>query len=125
MGTRTKAMVAITIALLVILAVKSLLIDPVTELDIDSKKYHDFVLENIEENYDNVIKPLISYKIVDINQITEDGETIILKRISQAEGWNSEAIKGQYQATVRFYFLGIFPYRDIEVQIKGGVVNGD
>lgn len=125
MNSRIRNMLVITIFFVIILLVKSLWLDPVGQLDGDMKKYHDFVLLNVESSYDSILKPIISYRIVDIKQVTADGETIILTKDIENNQWVSETLEGQYRAKIRFYFMHILPYRDTQVQIKGGTENGN
>lgn len=118
-------MVAITLVLLAILILKSLWIDPVSNLEGDMDKYSQFALEVGPKVHNSIFlkPPLIVYRVISVKQGEEEANTTILYKLNHEGEYLTEEIQGSYSAKVRVYFLGIFPYRDI--QIKGGLNDGN
>ncbi len=120
MDKRTKVMIFATIILLVALVAKSLWIDPVGNLDEAGAKYSQFALAIAPKAHNPILlkPPIVSYRVVSVNHGEKEGEsTVILTNIGDEQ--SQVTLEGHYSAKVRVYFLGVFPYRDI--QIKGGI----
>ncbi|KAB3532397.1 hypothetical protein [Alkaliphilus serpentinus] len=121
MRNQTKLMVGATLLLLILLIVKSLVLDPIGPQEGQALDYYNFVMEATQENNKGLLKPPIrTFRITNISHDPSGDDTIILKKGSQEE-WSEVILEGKYEATIRVYFLHILPYKQFKVQ--GGVEN--
>ena len=120
MDKRSKIMLIITIVLILILIIKSNLIDPVHELDGDIEKYRLYSLQTAPLS-GGIFKNtgLLTYRVVKVKQDSlEDTTAIIIKDENSGE-WVDHVIKGQYSGKVRVYLFNFIPVKDI--YFKGGI----
>ncbi|WP_204402388.1 hypothetical protein [Alkaliphilus hydrothermalis] len=123
MNHKTKAMIWLSIVLLILLVSKSLWLDPVKGLEGELLKYKDYAQSTAPLKTGALIwdSTIFTYEVVSVKQTTEEGSTKIKYQDQKGE-WHEEELQGEYTAKVRSYIFRIFPVRDI--RIKGGVNDG-
>ncbi len=120
LNSKEKSMILVIIGMLVILTVKSVLLDEVKNLSPEEEKFKDFVTYSVEEQYHGFLedKGLMMYRVYDIYVVDPDEKTILRyvdPRTGQAMEINQDK---RYNARVRGYFLWIFPAKHFSVTAK-------
>lgn len=104
MNKREKYLIIATVALLLLLAIKSFVLDPYNPTEAETP-FYERVQGIIESEYDGALYDynIVNVKIIKISEMSEkektvekDGETIVAQ--------------GIYKAKIRKYFLGILPF---------------
>ncbi len=124
MDKRSKAMLIVTIALLLILIIKSNLIDPVHELDGDMEKYRLYSLQTAPLSA-GILKNtgLLTYRVVKVKQDSTEDTTAIIIKDEESDEWVDYTIKGQYSGKVRAYLFNFLPIKDI--YFEGGIIKDE
>ncbi|MGB4499992.1 MAG: hypothetical protein WBI21_01810 [Natronincolaceae bacterium] len=120
MDKRSKIMLIITIVLILILIIKSNLIDPVHELDGDIEKYRLYSLQTAPLG-GGILKNtgLLTYRVVKVKQDSSEDTTAIIIKDENSGKWVDHIIEGQYSGKVRVYLFNFVPIKDI--YFKGGI----
>lgn len=107
MNRREKILALVTVILLVLLIVKSFVIDPYHPKNEGEENFQSYVNELIEEKYSGGIYDiLVKIRIVDIDVMSET------EKEYRDENDEIQKADGTYKAKVRKYILGILPYSD-------------
>lgn len=121
MGHYEKRMIALILFLFLGLLVKSVWIDPVKPENNDLMHYSQYAQLAAPFQSGAMIEgwQLYTYRTVFVEQVTTEGETLILYRDPVTEEMREAVLPGQYQARVRGYLLSIFPAK--QVRVEGGL----
>ena len=118
MGKRERGYVLAIIAMLMLLALKSLFIDGLSDLNAEEKAFSSYVEQTIEsrEKWALNKSDVLSYKIVKIKKTDDEATTITVdgneKRLVE--------LSGNYTARVRKYIFWILPYGDFSISMEKG-----
>lgn len=117
MDKRSKAMLIVTIILLVALVIKSTWIDPARLTSIEEKHYKNFAQEIAPEVHDSILlrTGLLTYRITEVNRESQEGNTKI-KYKDENDKEVEESLEGQYSARARVYVLYVLPYKDFFIK---------
>lgn len=121
MDKRSKTMLIVTVILILLLIIKSNLIDPIHELDGDMEKYRLYSLQTAPLS-GGIFKNtgLLAYRAVKIKQDSIEGVTAIIIKDEDSGEWVNYTIEGQYSGKVRAYLFNFIPIKDI--YFDGGIV---
>ncbi len=121
MDKTSKTMVVATVFLLLLLIIKSNVIDPVGELEGDMEKYKTYALQTAPISGGLLEKTgLLTYRVVKVKQDSIDGNTEVVVKVDDSQEWSSEVLEGQYSGKVRAYLFNFIPVKDIN--FKGGIM---
>ena len=118
--SREKSMIIVMILLLIVLSVKSCLIDEVSHLNAKEQQFKDFVDYSVEQQYHGTLENigLMKYRVYDI-YMADEKEKAVLRYEDPKTGEMIEAVQnGRYNARVRGYFLWIIPIKHFSVTAK-------
>jgi hypothetical protein len=112
MNEREKTYLTIIIILLMALIIKSFYLDEVRPVTEEEKMFKDYVYRLVEEKHDGLLSKsnIISYRVVSIKKIENDGVSIIEVKDGENNSYKLVEIPGKYKAKVRKYLLHFIPY---------------
>jgi len=115
-GKREKNYMFAIVAMLLLLAVKSIFLDGVNDLNAEEKDFSQYVEQTIESSEKWALNKsdALSYKIVKIKKTNEEAATIIVDENEKS----SLEFSGHYTARVRKYILWILPYGDFSISME-------
>jgi len=115
-GKREKNYMFAIVAMLLLLAVKSIFLDGVNDLNAEEKDFSQYVEQTIESSEKWALNKsdALSYKIVKIKKTNEEAATIIVDENEK----RSLEFSGHYTARVRKYILWILPYGDFSISME-------
>lgn len=116
-SAREKAMIIVILLLIAVIALKSIVLDPVRNLTPEEEDFKDFVLYTVEESYQSKLKDmgLMTYRIYDIFE-AEPGQTTELTYEDPKTGEEVTVVQdGRLTARVRGYLLWIIPFQHFSV----------
>lgn len=114
---REKTMIIMIIVLLILLAIKSLVLDEVKNLSPDEQQFKNFVDYSVAQEYDGFLEQsgLMVYRVYDIN-MADKNQKGILRYEDPDSGQMVDVIQeGRYNAKVRGYLLRILPVKHFSV----------
>jgi len=119
-----KRMAALVLILLVSLAVKSLIVDPVrTEsMELDLYQQYAQLAAPFQGRGNPPPKWLYTYRTVSAEKVSSEGETRIMYQDNETNKMMEILLPGQYRAQVRAYIFYILPAKNIRVE--GGLIDG-
>ncbi len=117
---RELSMLFVLCGLVILLCIKSIVIDP---YDIKGKSQEDFskfVSYSIDRTYKNGglgMNGLFAYRIIDMEEVDED---VVIRFKDEKTGEMQEVFQNPtYKATVRKYFIGVFPVKTLGISAPG------
>ena len=116
-GKKEIAMIVVTIALMIILGVKSTFFDEVKNLTPAEQQFKDFVDYSVARDYDGMMEKarLMVYRVYQI-EMADKEQNGVLRYKDPETGKKVEIVQdGRYLAKVRGYALWIFPINQFEV----------
>jgi hypothetical protein len=116
-GKKEIIMIIVTIALMLILGVKSTFFDEVRDLPPAEQQFKDFVDYSVQRDYDGMMEKahLMVYRVYKI-EMADKKQNAVLKYKDPETGKQVEVVQdGRYNAKVRGYVLWIFPVNQFEV----------
>jgi len=116
-GKKEIIMIIVTIALMIILGVKSTFFDEVRDLPPAEQQFKDFVDYSVQRDYDGMMEKahLMVYRVYKI-EMADKKQNAVLKYKDSETGKQVEVVQdGRYNAKVRGYVLWIFPVNQFEV----------
>jgi hypothetical protein len=116
-GKKEIIMIIVTIALMIILGVKSTFFDEVRDLPPAEQQFKDFVDYSVQRDYDGMMEKahLMVYRVYKI-EMADKKQNAVLKYKDPETGKQVEIVQdGRYNAKVRGYVLWIFPVNQFEV----------
>lgn len=122
-NNREKAMIIVTIALVLILIVKTFAFDGVRNLTEDEEVFKTFVEYSIDEQFSGTLVDygIVSYKIVDIYMAEENVTSLLRYKDINTGEMIETTLDGRYNAKVKKMILFIFPLKEFSItsQIVG------
>ena len=120
MSKREKIYSIAIVVLLVLLTVKSMVIDnykPTTE---DEQLFYTYASEIAQEQYDGFTYKynISSYKIVSVKKIEDEGVSVLEVIDPITNEKVLEEIDGKYKAKIRKYLLWILPYGEDRIMSR-------
>ncbi|MCH4890463.1 hypothetical protein EZV73_22980 [Acidaminobacter sp. JC074] len=107
MSKRDKIMILVMIGLVILLLVKSLVLDPYQVENEAEEAFLTYVEKLVDERYSGgLYGTLVQIKVVNITEMSERE-----KSYKDLDG-NVQVTQGTYKAKIRKYILGILPYAE-------------
>lgn len=120
MSKREKFYSVAIVVLLVLLAVKSMVIDNYKPTTQDEQLFYTYANEIAEEQYDGFTYKyhIASYKIVSIKKVEDKGVSVLEVVDPITNEKKLEEIDGKYKAKIRKYILWILPYGEDKIMSR-------
>lgn len=107
MANRDRIMIVVMIVLVLILGVKSFVLDPYQPENESEKAFMDYVESIVDAKYSGgLYGTLVHIKIVKVTEMSETEKTY-----KDLDG-NVQTTTGTYKAKIRKYILGVLPYSE-------------
>ncbi len=118
MKTYDKRMAVLVLVLLVLLTLKSLVIDPVQVKDTEMNLYRQYAVLAAPYQGSRTPPPdwLYTYRAVGVEKTGSEGKTVIAVWQTGSHQLMEVELPGQYRAQVRAYLLYILPVKNIRVE---------
>lgn len=116
-GRREIGMIVLAIVLLIILTVKSTVLDEVKNLPPEEQQFKEFVDYSVARDYSGILEDahLLAYRVYKI-ELADETQKAVLRYEDPETGEPLEVVQdGRYEADVRGYFLGVLPIRQFSV----------
>ena len=115
--SREKAMVIVLVLAIVVLIVKSTVLDEVKDLNPEEQIFKEFVEYSVEEEYSGFLvnKGIIKYRIYDLYMADADQEAVLRYKDPDTNQMVDVVQEGRYNARVRGYLFWILPVKHFSV----------